>query len=84
MAQAVESDRSEQLLLSVMPDFVFEKLEKCSNIDFLKFSKNTNSDFLNSTAYTAAYPEITVLFTDVVSFTSLTTKVSPQKLVNFD
>jgi class 3 adenylate cyclase len=59
-----ERDRSERLLLNVLPEEVATRL---------KHGQETIAD---------SYSEVTVLFADIVDFTSLSARIEPQQLVS--
>ena len=59
-----ERDRSERLLLNVLPEDVATRL---------KHGQETIAD---------SFPEVTVLFADIVDFTSLSARIAPEQLVS--
>ena len=59
-----ERDRSERLLLNVLPEEVATRL---------KHGQETIAD---------SFPEVTVLFADIVDFTSLSARIAPEQLVS--
>ncbi|MCI5151337.1 MAG: hypothetical protein D3916_18470, partial [Candidatus Electrothrix sp. MAN1_4] len=61
---AVEREKSESLLLNILPAPIAEQLKK------------------NPGTIVDAFPETTVLFSDIVGFTKLSQIVTPDKLVN--
>ena len=60
----MERDRSERLLLNVLPEDVATRL---------KHGQETIAD---------SFPEVTVLFADIVDFTSLSSRIAPEQLVS--
>lgn len=59
-----ERQKSEELLLNILPASVAEELKETGKVKAVK------------------YESVTILFTDFVSFTSITEEVSPETLIN--
>ncbi|MCL1475455.1 adenylate/guanylate cyclase domain-containing protein [Argonema antarcticum] len=59
----IEQEKSESLLLNMLPESIAKQL------------KNSKSAIADS------FPEVTVLFADIVGFTTLSARISPQALV---
>ncbi len=59
----LERNKSEALLLNILPAQIAERLKKGENV------------------IADSFPEVTILFADIVGFTSLSTIVSPQEIV---
>lgn len=66
MQRAIQSEKekSEKLLLNILPESIAERL------------KNKNSIIVDG------IPSSTILFTDIVGFTSLSEQISPEKLIH--
>lgn len=71
-ALALEQERSEKLLLNVLPQAIADQLKQ--SLDLLQ--ERSSEALIAKT-----YDEVTVLFTDIVSFTNLSTNVSAADLV---
>lgn len=60
----VEQQKSERLLLNILPSAIAKQLKE------------------NGSAIADSFPEVTVLFADIVGFTNLSSQISAQELVN--
>jgi class 3 adenylate cyclase len=76
-----ESQRSDKLLRSILPDQVIQHLKNFEfTIDQRRGSQMTQ---YGSVGIAEAYDKVTILFTDVVSFTTFSSHISPEELVLF-
>ncbi len=76
-----ESERSERLLLNILPSQVIQHLK--SNGQDNEFGKEPPRAHAIPIGIAQAYDKVTVLFTDVVSFTTFSSHISPEELVLF-
>lgn len=60
----IEQEKSEQLLLNILPSPIAQQLKE------------------SSAAIADSFPEVTVLFADIVGFTNLSSQISARELVN--
>lgn len=60
----IEQEKSERLLLNILPSAIAKQLKE------------------SGSAIADSFPEVTVLFADIVGFTTLSNQISPQELVN--
>jgi len=73
----IERDRSEKLLLNILPQSIVERLKYTDNLDSgLSFTGAGNELIADS------FAEVTILFADIVNFTQLANKISPTELVS--
>ncbi|MBD2664339.1 adenylate/guanylate cyclase with integral membrane sensor [Richelia sinica FACHB-800] len=68
-----EQDKSERLLLNILPAEIAQELKK---------EQSTIASGNERSAIAQRFDEVTILFADIVSFTSLATQISPIELVN--
>lgn len=71
-ALAIEQERSEKLLLNVLPQAIADQLKQRLNLFQERNSKALIAE---------SYDEVTVLFADIVSFTNLSANISAADLV---
>lgn len=92
---ATESDRSERLLSNVLPGSIIRQLkenqddllrqeEQLAQRDYDRGSAITSSQRLNyqmTVGFAEAYSSVSILFSDVVGFTTIGSHITPEELV---
>ncbi|EFA84667.1 adenylyl cyclase [Heterostelium album PN500] len=78
----IEKEKSEQLLSNILPDFVIKMMKDytpTANLDILNnYLTSTNSPL---PPISKDFPDCSILYCDIVEFTSLASRVSPEQLV---
>jgi class 3 adenylate cyclase len=73
----LERDRSEKLLLNILPKSIVERLKQEESIELEQGFTKVSSELIAD-----SFTEVTVLFADIVNFTQLAGKISPKELVS--
>lgn len=69
----LEEEKSEKLLLNILPKEIAERLKQGQD----------NANVVYSKIIVDKFPDVTVLFADIVGFTSISSRISPESLVVF-
>ena len=77
-ALRVEQEKSEQLLLNILPQVIADKLKQ----NLRSFSEDAFVRHSSAALIAEQFDEVTILFADIVGFTPLSARISPQELVN--
>ncbi len=77
-ALRAEQEKSEQLLLNILPQVIADKLKQ----NLRSFSEDALVEHRSAVLIAEQFDEVTILFADIVGFTPLSARISPQQLVN--
>ena len=77
-ALRIEQAKSEQLLLNILPKVIADQLKQ----NLWSFSNNALVKSNGTALIAEHFDEVTIMFADIVGFTPLSARISPQELVN--
>jgi PAS domain S-box-containing protein len=77
-ALRVEQEKSERLLLNILPKAIAEQLKQ----NLWNFRENGFAKPNGAMLIAEQFDEVTIMFADIVGFTPLSARISPQALVN--
>jgi class 3 adenylate cyclase len=78
-----ESERSDKLLLNILPAHVIQHLKVSGEENGVVCGVRGGGGCSVPTGIAQAYDHVTILFTDVVSFTTFSSHIAPEELVLF-
>jgi class 3 adenylate cyclase len=73
----MERDRSEQLLLNILPHSIVQRLKADNYLELDRGFMRVSNELIADN-----FTEVTVLFADIVNFTQLASTISPRELVS--
>jgi len=77
-ALRVEREKSERLLLNILPEAIAEQLKQ----NLWNFREDAFPKRNGNTLIAEQFDEVTIMFADIVGFTPLSARISPHELVN--
>src|SRR5919199_1233133 len=77
-ALRVEQEKSERLLLNILPQAIAEQLKQ----NLWNFREETFAQRNGNTLIAEQFDEVTIMFADIVGFTPLSARISPHELVS--
>ena len=77
-ALRLEQEKSEQLLLNILPKAIADQLKQ----NLWSFSQDALVRHNGTALIAEQFDEVTIMFADIVGFTPLSARISPQELVN--